>query len=54
MFFTQPHKKKSNGVKCGDLGDQAIGPRLLNHLSAQLIPNMVAEMWLHPSCWRKV
>jgi hypothetical protein len=45
MFFTQPHKKKSNGVKSGDLGGEAIGPTLPIHLSVHVIPNMVAEMW---------
>jgi hypothetical protein len=38
-------QKNSSGVKSGNLGGQAIGPPLPIHLTVQVIPNMVAEMW---------
>jgi hypothetical protein len=42
-------QEKIKWVKPGDLGGQAIGPPLpdpsLSHLSVQVIPKIVAEMW---------
>jgi hypothetical protein len=57
-FFTQPHKKKSNGVNSGDLGGQAIGPPLPIHLPAISLSRWFLTWWQKcggaPSSWRIV
>jgi hypothetical protein len=35
-------------MKYDDVRGQMIGPPLTIHLSVQVIPNMVVEMWRHP------
>ena len=50
-----PHAKKSNGVKSGDLGDQAVGSPLLTQRPGKVSSkNMVTSLWKWggaPSCW---
>jgi hypothetical protein len=58
MFFTKPHKIKSNCVKSGDLGGQSLGPALLIHPPAICLSRWFL-MWCQKcgraqSCWRIV
>ena len=51
------HAKKSNGVKSGDLGGQAVGPPLPTQRPGKVASrNVVTSLWKWgraPSCWNK-